>query len=124
MRLKPHALFKREGDNLFCEMPVSFAMATLGGDLEVPTLDGRASIKIPPGSQSEKTFRLRGKGVKNVRGAGIGDLYCRVSVEVPVNLTSRQKELLEEFDKLVREGKARHSPRAQSWLDKIRELFG
>jgi molecular chaperone DnaJ len=124
VRLKPHPVFKREADNLYCEMPVSFATATLGGELEVPTLDGKASVKIPPGTQSEKTFRLRGKGVRNVRSGETGDLYCRVSVEVPVNLTARQKELLDEFDKLVQEGGARHSPRTQSWFDKIRELFG
>jgi molecular chaperone DnaJ len=124
VRLKPHAIFKREGDNLYCEMPVSIATAALGGELEVPTLNGRASIKIPAGTQSEKTFRLRGKGVRNVRSGEVGDLYCRVAVEVPVSLTARQKELIEELDRLLREGGSRHSPRESSWLDKLKSLFG
>lgn len=123
IRLKPHALFKREQDNLYCEMPINFSVAAIGGDLEVPTLEGRASIKIPPGTQSEKVFRLRGKGVRNVRSGQTGDLYCRVSIETPVNLTPKQKELLQQFDKLVREGGTRHSPREASWLDKIKGIF-
>ena len=123
IRLKAHALFKREQDDLYCEMPVSFATAALGGDLDVPTLDGRASIKVPPGTQSEKLFRLRGKGVRNVRTGQVGDLYCRVSVETPVNLTPRQKELLEEFERSVREGGSRHNPREHSWLDKLKGMF-
>jgi molecular chaperone DnaJ len=124
IRLKPHSLFKREQDDLYCEMPVSFATAVIGGELEVPTLDGRASIKIPPGTQSEKLFRLRGKGVRNVRSGQTGDLYCRISVETPVNLTARQKELLQEFDHSLREGGTRHSPREASWLDKLKGIFG
>jgi molecular chaperone DnaJ len=124
VRLKAHPVFKREQDNLYCEVPVSFAQAVLGGELEVPTLDGRASIKIPPGTQSEKVFRLRGKGVRNVRSGEQGDLYCRVSVETPVNLTAKQEELLKEFDRLVRDGGVRHSPRESSWLDKLKSLFG
>jgi molecular chaperone DnaJ len=124
IRLKPHPLFKREQDDLYCEMPVSFTTAVLGGELEVPTLDGRASIKVPPGTQSEKLFRLRGKGVRNVRSGQTGDLYCRISVETPVNLTARQKELLQEFERSVREGGTRHSPREASWLDKLKGIFG
>jgi len=124
IRLKPHSLFKREQDDLYCEMPVSFTTAVLGGELEVPTLDGRASIKVPPGTQSEKLFRLRGKGVRNVRSGQTGDLYCRVSVETPVNLTARQKELLQELDQSLREGGTRHSPREASWVDKLKGIFG
>ncbi len=124
IRLKPHAIFKREQDDLFCEMPVSFATVALGGELDVPTLDGRANIKIPAGTQSEKLFRLRGKGVRNVRNGHVGDLYCRVSVETPVHLTERQKELLTEFDTSVHVGSSRHNPREASWLDKIKGLFG
>ena len=105
-------------------MPVSFVTAALGGELEVPTLDGRASIKVPAGTQSEKLFRLRGKGVRNVRSGQIGDLYCRISVETPVNLTAKQKELLEEFEKSVKGGGPRHNPREHSWLDKLKGLFG
>lgn len=124
VRLKQHDLFKREQDDLYCEMPVSFATAVLGGDLAVPTLDGRATIKIPPGTQSEKMFRLRGKGVRNVRSGHTGDLYCRISVETPVNLTPQQKKLLEEFERSVKEGGSRHNPREHSWLDKIKSIFG
>jgi len=123
IRLKAHALFKREQDDLYCEMPVSFATAALGGELDVPTLDGRASIKVPPGTQSEKLFRLRGKGVRNVRTGQVGDLYCRVSVETPVNLTPKQKEMLEEFERSVKEGGSRHNPREHSWLDKLKGMF-
>ena len=123
VRLKPHTLFKRQQDDLYCEMPVSFATSVLGGDLEVPTLDGRASIKVPAGTQSEKMFRLRGKGVRNVRSGQTGDLYCRISVETPVNLTAKQKELLQEFERSVKEGGTRHSPREASWVDKIKGMF-
>lgn len=124
IRLKPHPLFKREQDDLYCEVPMSFAAAALGGEVEVPTLDGRATLKIPPETQSDKVFRLRGKGVRNVRSGQVGDLYCRVSIETPVKLTKRQKELLEEFEASLREGGARHSPREQTWVDKVKQFFG
>jgi molecular chaperone DnaJ len=123
VRLKPHPVFRRERDDLYCEVPVGFAVATLGGEVDVPTLEGRASIKLPPGTQSEKVFRLRGKGVRNVRHSHVGDLYCRVSVETPVNLTDKQKELLREFDASVRSGGSRHNPREASWLDKLKGIF-
>ncbi|MFQ5995515.1 MAG: molecular chaperone DnaJ [Acidiferrobacterales bacterium] len=123
IRIKPHPIFRREGDDLYCEMPVSFVTAALGGELEIPTLDGRANLKIPAGTQSEKLFRLRHKGVRNVRSPQVGDLYCRVSIETPVNLTERQKTLLREFDSVTRKGGARHNPREQSWLDKLKAFF-
>ncbi len=124
IRLKEHPIFKRDEDDLYCEMPVGFVTATLGGQLEIPTLNGRANIKIPPGTQSEKVFRLRGKGVRNVRTRHVGELYCRVQVETPVNLTKEQKAKLEEFDQLVRSGGSRHHPREHSWLDKIKHFLG
>ncbi|MHB8345790.1 MAG: molecular chaperone DnaJ [Acidiferrobacterales bacterium] len=124
IRLKEHPIFKRDGDDLHCEMPVSFATATLGGEVGIPTLDGRATLKIPAGTQSDKVFRLRGKGVTNVRSGSVGDLYCHTSIETPVNLTKRQKELLEEFDALVRVGGARHYPREHSWMDKLKSFLG
>jgi molecular chaperone DnaJ len=123
MRLKPHDIFQRDGDNLYCEMPVSFATATMGGEVEIPTLDGRANIKIPAGTQSEKMFRLRGKGVKNVRHGHVGDLYCKASIETPVNLTTKQKELLEEFNNSIQEGGAKHNPRENGWVDKVKGFF-
>jgi len=123
IRLKPHPLFKREQDDLYCEIPVSFATVALGGEVEIPTLDGRANLKIPPETQSDKVFRLRGKGVKNVRSGHIGDLYCRINVETPVKLTKRQRELLEELEASLREGAARHNPREQSWIEKVKSFF-
>jgi len=123
MRLKKHPVFTREEDDLYCEMPVSFFTAALGGDLTVPTMDGKASIKIPAGTQSEKLFRLKGKGVRNVRSGHVGDLYCRVSVETPVNLSGKQKELLKELNESLVEGGAKHSPRQDSWMDKIKSIF-
>ncbi len=123
VRLKPHPIFKREQDDLYCEMPIGFATAVLGGELNAPTLNGSATIKIPPGTQSAKVFRLRGKGVRNVRSGQVGDLYCQVSIETPVNLTHEQRELLEKFDASVRTGGARHSPRESSWVDKIKNFL-
>jgi len=123
MRLKKHPVFHREEDDLYCEMPVSFITAALGGELTVPTMDGKASIKIPAGTQSEKLFRLKGKGVRNVRSGHVGDLYCRVSVETPVNLSAKQKELLNELNESLMEGGAKHSPRQESWMDKIKAIF-
>ncbi|GMQ90613.1 MAG: molecular chaperone DnaJ [Gammaproteobacteria bacterium] len=124
IRTKPHDIFKRDGDDLYCEMPVSFTTAALGGELEIPTRDGRAKLKIPAGTQSEKLFRLRGKGVRNVRNGHMGDLYCRVSVETPIKLTERHKALLREFDELTRAGGVRHNPREHSWLGKLKTFFG
>ena len=123
VRLKPHPIFKREQDDLQCEMPVSFAAAVLGGEIDAPTLDGPTTIKIPPGTQSEKIFRLRGKGVRNVRNGRLGDLYCRVSIETPVNLTNEQKELLHQFDESVKRGGDRHSPRESSWVERLKGFF-
>jgi len=123
VRVRPHKIFEREGSNLACEIPVSIAVATLGGDVELPTLDGNVSLKIPSGTQSGKVFRLRGRGVTTVRDARQGDLFATVSVETPVNLTSEQKELLEKFDESVRAGGDKHSPRADGWLDTVKRFF-
>jgi molecular chaperone DnaJ len=123
VRLKPHPIFKRDHDDLHCEMPVSFATAVLGGEVDAPTLDGPTTIKIPLGTQSEKIFRLRGKGVRNVRSARVGDLYCRVSIETPVNLTGEQKELLRQLDESLKNGGERHSPRESSWMERLKGFF-
>ena len=123
IHLKPHPVFQRDGNDLHCEMPVSFATAALGGEIEIPTLDGSAKIKIPDETQSGKVFRLRGKGIKGVRSGTHGDLHCHVVVETPVNLTSRQKELLEEFEAITKQDEERHSPRSKSWMDKVKEFF-
>jgi molecular chaperone DnaJ len=121
--VKPHPVFQRDGSDLHCEMPVSFSTAALGGDMELPTLDGMAHIKIPPETQSGKTFRLRAKGIKGLRAAHPGDLYCHVVIETPVNLTERQRELLREFEALTQKGGERHNPRAKTWVDRVREFF-
>ena len=123
VHIKPHPVFQRDHDDLHCEMPVSIATGALGGDIEIPTLDGSARIKVPAETQSGKTFRLRGKGIKGVRSHEPGDLFCHVVVETPVNLTARQKELLHEFEAISRKDMARHNPRSKSWLDKMKEFF-
>ena len=121
--LKPHAIFQRDSDDLHFDMPIDFSMAALCGELEIPTLDGKAKLKIPAGTQSEKLFRLKGKGVRNVRNGHVGDLYCKINVETPVKLTGKQKELLMEFGELTREGSSRHHPREHSWLGAVKQFF-
>lgn len=123
VRVKPHKLFERDGADLSCEVPVSFATATLGGDVELPTLDGHVSLKLPAGTQSGKVFRLRGKGVATVRDPRTGDLFARVAVETPVNLTNEQKDLLNKFEELVKSGGDKHSPRAGGWLETVKRFF-
>jgi molecular chaperone DnaJ len=123
MHLLPHSVFQRDHNDLHCEMPISFTTAALGGEIEIPTLDGHAKIKIPAETQSGKIFRLRGKGIKGVRSHAHGDLLCHMIVETPVKLTARQKELLQEMEALNQEDSSRHSPRAKSWMDKVREFF-
>ena len=121
--VKAHALFERDGENLRCDVPVNMVVAALGGEIEVPTLDGRVTLRVPAGTQSGKVFRIRGKGVTPVRETAPGDLLCKVTVETPVNLTGEQKELLEKLGKsLDREGD-RHSPRTSSWLDGVKSFF-
>jgi molecular chaperone DnaJ len=99
------------------------AMAALGGEIDIPTLDGRAHLKIPPESQSERVFRLRGKGVRNVRSNAVGDLYCKIKLETPVNLNRKQKDLLRDFDRLLKEGGERHCPRENSWTNRLKIFF-
>ena len=123
IRVKPHKIFEREGSNLSCEVPVSFAAAALGGEVELPTLDGNVSLKVPAGTQSGKVFRLRGKGVTTVRDPRNGDLFAEVAVETPIHLTTEQKEALETFDGLLRSGGGKHSPRAGGWLDTVKRFF-
>jgi molecular chaperone DnaJ len=122
VQLKEHAVFKRDRDDLHCEMPVSFTTAALGGEIEIPTLDGHAKIKIPEETQGGRVFRLRGKGIKGVRSHEHGDLYCHVVVETPVKLNARQKELLRELESISQGGD--NNPRAKGWMDKVKEFFG
>lgn len=120
--VREHSIFQRDGKHLYCEVPISFADAALGGELEVPTLDGRVKLKIPEATQTGKLFRLREKGVTPVRGGGAGDLMCRVVVETPVNLDKRQRELLEEFRSTLQSDTS-HSPKAKGWFDGVKRFF-
>jgi molecular chaperone DnaJ len=123
VHIKEHSVFQRDHDDLHCEMPVSFATAALGGEIELPTLDGSARIKVPAETQSGKTFRLRGKGIKGVRSHAPGDLFCHVVVETPVHLTEKQKALLREFESITQSDAGRHNPRAKSWFDRVKDFF-
>ncbi len=123
IHLKQHAVFQRDHNDLHCEMPISFTTAALGGEIEIPTLDGYAKIKIPQETQTGKVFRLRGKGIKGVRSSSHGDLMCHVVVETPINLTARQRELLSELESINAKNSGHHNPRAKSWMDKVKEFF-
>lgn len=122
VNIREHPIFTREGENLYCEVPISFVDAALGGELEVPTLDGRVTLKIPAGTQTGKLFRLRGKGVNvsEVRRGGTGDLFCRVQVETPVNLSKKQKDLLREFEE---ESSEKQSPKRSSWFEGVKSFI-
>lgn len=121
VRVAPHKIFEREGKNLYCEVPVSMFDAALGGELEVPTLDGRVKLKIPAETQSGKMFRLRGKGVVDLRGGTAGDLMCRVQVETPVKLSKEQISLMEQLRDTIDSDK--NAPRRKSWFDEVKSFF-
>lgn len=123
VHLKEHPIFQREGANLHCEMPISFSTAALGGEIEVPTLDGAAKMKIPAETQTGSVFRLRGKGIKPLRSSEHGDLMVHVVVETPVRLTEKQKDLLREFENSTQADAGKHSPKNKSWVDKARDFF-
>jgi molecular chaperone DnaJ len=124
IQIREHAVFTRDQNDLHCEMPISFTTAALGGEIEIPTLDGAAKIRIPAETQTGKVFRLRGKGIKGVRSSVHGDLLCHVMVETPVNLTARQRELLEELESINERDGAHHNPKAKSWMEKVKDFFG
>ena len=124
IRVREHPIFERDGSHLSCEVPVSFVTAALGGTIEVPTLDGNVSLKVPGETQSGRVFRLREKGVKPVRGGAVGDLFCRVVVETPVNLTEEQRNVLLQFEKTMQSSDGEHSPRERTWLDGVKRFFG
>jgi len=123
VNVREHPIFSRDGANLYCDMPISFATAALGGELEVPTLNGKVKLKIPAETQTGKLFRLRGKGVKPVRGGPVGDLMCRITVETPINLTAEQKKLIEQLEASFKTGGTRHNPQEHSWLDGVKSFF-
>ncbi len=123
INVKTHSIFERQDSDLFCEVPISFVTAALGGTIEVPTLTGRVSLKIPPETQTAKVFRLRSKGMKSVHGHGTGDLLCKISVETPVNLSREQKDLLSKLEESLELSKKTHSPRSSSWFDGVKKFF-
>lgn len=123
VNIKAHSIFERHESDLYCEVPISFITAALGGSIEVPTLEGRVTLKIPAETQTGKTFRLRGKGMKSVRGHATGDLLCRVVVETPVSLSKEQKELLTKLQDSLDSSKKTHSPRSSSWFDGVKKFF-
>ena len=123
VEVKEHKIFKRDGKHLYCEIPISFVDAALGGDIEVPTLDGKVELKVPAETQTDKMFRLRGKGVKQVRGGSVGDLMCQVVVETPVKLNKKQKDLLKEFQKSLENQGSKNSPKKESWFEGVKSFF-
>jgi molecular chaperone DnaJ len=120
LHVKAHSIFQRDGDDLLCEVPVSFIQAALGAEIEVPALDGRASIKVPPGTQPDTMFRLKGKGIMNVQGYGRGDLHVRINVEVPTHMSAAQKAKLQEFAELC---SGKENPISQGFFEKAKSLF-
>lgn len=123
--VKEHALFKRDGDDLHCEVPLRLSQAALGDSITIQTLDGKAELRIPPETQTGRIFRLRDKGVKSVRSYGKGDLYCHVSVETPINLTNEQRDLLEKFEATFvgEEAARRHSPKTSTFMDGVKGIW-
>jgi len=123
VRVKPHRLFERDGNDLYCEVPIHFTTAALGGELEIPTLNGQVKLKIPNETQTGRVFRLRGKGVKSVRSHRQGDLMCKIIIETPVRLSKDQKELLKQFQGSYESSKTDHNPKSSSWLDGVKDFF-
>jgi len=123
IRIKPHDIFERDGDDLHCTIPVPITTAALGGSVEVPTLSSTLEIELPEGTQHGKTFRLRGKGIKGIRSSYPGDLYCHITLETPVKLTEHQRKLLKELDESLKKGGDKHSPNSKSWTDRVKDLF-
>ena len=122
IKVLPHDVFERDGKNLYCEAPISFVDASLGGEIQIPTLEGKVKIKIPEGTQTGKLFRLRGKGIKPVRGGSTGDLLCRAVIETPQNLSKQQKELFKEFNKSI-SGNSKQNPLKEEWFSKVKSFF-
>ncbi|MGA9575895.1 MAG: molecular chaperone DnaJ, partial [Lysobacterales bacterium] len=123
VRVRQHRLFERDGDDLYCEIPIHFTTAAIGGELEIPTLNGQVKLKIPEETQTGRMFRLKGKGVKSVRSHRQGDLMCKVVVETPVKLSKKQKEMLKQFQASYVTSKTENNPKSSSWLDGVREFF-
>lgn len=127
LAIKPHKFFRREGANLYCRVPIPMTKAALGGDIDVPTIEGsRSRVKIPEGTQTGQQFRLKGKGMPVMRSGAKGDLYIEVFVETPVNLSKKQQSFLKELDKTMNNGQAseKHSPESSGFFSKMKEIWG
>ena len=123
VNIKSHPIFKREGSNLFCEVPISFTKAALGGTVEVPTIDGAVNLTIPTETQSGEVFRLRGKGVQSYRDRVLGDLFCNIQIETPVNLNADQKNILKSFEESISKSKKEHRPNKNKWTESVKNFF-
>jgi len=121
--VKEHSIFTREGSNLFCNVPTSYSTAVLGGVVKVPTIDGAVNLTIPSETQSGKVFRLRNKGITSYRDTRIGDLYCKLQIETPVNLNSKQKSLLKQFEESINISSKNHRPHKSSWKKSVKQFF-
>ena len=122
IKVLPHEVFERDGRHLYCEAPISFIDATLGGEIHIPTLDGRVKIKIPEGTQTGKLFRLKGKGISPIRGGSTGDLLCRAVIETPQNLSKEQRSILKEFQASI-DSSQKHNPLRTEWFNKVKSFF-
>ena len=123
VNIRSHPIFKREGSNLFCEVPISFTKAALGGTVEVPTIDGAVNLTIPTETQSGEVFRLRGKGVQSYRDRVLGDLFCNIQIETPVNLNADQKNILKSFEESISKSKKEHRPNKNKWTESVKKFF-
>jgi molecular chaperone DnaJ len=123
VNVKAHAIFERDENHLYCEVPISFATAALGGDIEVPTLSGKVKLKVPKETQTGKNFRLRGKGVKSVRSSSTGDLMCKVVIETPVNLSGDQADLLRQLEEKMGKSDKKHSPKETGFFEGVKNFF-
>ena len=123
VNIRSHQIFKREGSNLFCDVPISFTKAALGGTVEVPTIDGAVNLTIPKETQSGEVFRLRGKGVQSYRDRVLGDLFCNIQIETPVNLNADQKNILESFEESINKSKKEHRPNKNKWTESLKNFF-
>ena len=123
VHIKAHSVFERDGDDLHFQMPISFATACLGGTVEVPTLAGKASFDVAEGTQTGRTFRLRGKGIKGIRSTIPGDLYVHVQIETPIKLNEQQRQLIRDFDGSLKSDSFKHNPQEKGWFDRVKQFF-
>lgn len=123
VHIKTHSVFERDGDDLHFQMPISFATACLGGEIQVPTLAGKASFEVAEGTQTGRTYRLRGKGIKGIRSAAPGDLYVHVQIETPVKLNDQQRQLIKDLEKSLQADSRKHNPQEKGWIDRVKDFF-